>query len=262
MPYDLSWLKDIDENSYKPMNVQLSEVLTDFITRAKLVPGDPFPSESELIERFGVSRMTVRAALIRIATEGLIYKIQGKGTFVAEPRLSQKISDFESVETSLERQGITVVSQPLEVIQIHPMPIWLNNLGLSPDDKVTRSTRLKRIDDRILAIEHVFLPLPITDRFEPQELENEPIIELFNKHEETAVHRIVNVTKSHIIFEFEASLLEIGPDSPVLTRRFIFYNKKNLPVATGRITFVAELMEVEVDLIKQNGNPESIKVKY
>src|SRR5215813_12425665 len=51
---------------------------------ARLKPGDPLPSDAELCERFGVSRMTARQGVQRLADANLVYRVPGQGTFVAD----------------------------------------------------------------------------------------------------------------------------------------------------------------------------------
>src|SRR5262249_34534337 len=70
-----------------PEGRRLREILEGLV--AKLAPGDALPSERLLAERYGVARMTVRGELDRLTAEGLTYRVQGRGTFVAEPRVAQ-----------------------------------------------------------------------------------------------------------------------------------------------------------------------------
>jgi DNA-binding LacI/PurR family transcriptional regulator len=75
----------LDPGSPSPLYAQLAEQLRRHIQRGELQPGDRLWSESELCDRFGVSRGTVREALDVLASEGLLQRIAGKGTFIAEP---------------------------------------------------------------------------------------------------------------------------------------------------------------------------------
>ncbi|MET0604741.1 MAG: GntR family transcriptional regulator, partial [Baekduia sp.] len=70
-----------------PKGTQLRSIMEDLIETLK--PGDPLPSERELAERYGVARMTVRAEITRLAAEGRVERVQGRGTFVAEARVAQ-----------------------------------------------------------------------------------------------------------------------------------------------------------------------------
>ena len=83
----------IDPNSVTPMYKQVLKILSDRITSGQLKPGDKLPSETALMSEFGVSRITVRAAIIELAEDGILVRSQGKGTFVATPKSTYKAND-------------------------------------------------------------------------------------------------------------------------------------------------------------------------
>ncbi len=62
------------------------------IENEELKPGDAVPTERELCEIQGVSRMTVNKAIMSLVNEGLLYREQGKGTFVAKPKENKRNS--------------------------------------------------------------------------------------------------------------------------------------------------------------------------
>ncbi|AZN43901.1 GntR family transcriptional regulator [Paenibacillus albus] len=72
-----------------PKYVQLKIEITNWIETGKLQPDEQMPSENEIAEQFGMSRQTVRQALGELEQEGRLYRMQGKGTFVAKPREEQ-----------------------------------------------------------------------------------------------------------------------------------------------------------------------------
>ncbi|WP_308638012.1 GntR family transcriptional regulator [Paenibacillus silvisoli] len=67
-----------------PLYNQIRTYITDQIARGELLPGARLPSENELAEHFGVSRITVKGALSTLVKEGTVYRIQGKGSYIAE----------------------------------------------------------------------------------------------------------------------------------------------------------------------------------
>ena len=67
-----------------PLYYQLENLLREKILSGAFAPGDRIPTESDLIRRYGVSRITVRQALTALAGEGLIERRQGRGTFVTD----------------------------------------------------------------------------------------------------------------------------------------------------------------------------------
>ena len=75
-----------------PLYAQVETILASEITNRVLPPGGQLPSETELAERFGVSRSTVREAIQNLKHRGLIEIHRGKGTFVVEPKVSQDLT--------------------------------------------------------------------------------------------------------------------------------------------------------------------------
>src|SRR5688500_6712476 len=58
---------------------------------ASLGPGAPLPSERLLADRYGLARMTVRSEVDRLVAEGIVFRLHGRGSFVAEPRVAQAV---------------------------------------------------------------------------------------------------------------------------------------------------------------------------
>ena len=75
----------IDPESPVPKYFQLQEILLDLIEK-ELTYNEMIPSERELVDRYGLSRMTVRQAINQLVADGRLYRLVGKGTFVARPK--------------------------------------------------------------------------------------------------------------------------------------------------------------------------------
>jgi GntR family transcriptional regulator len=84
-------LMRVDRNDHLPLYIQLKNIIEEKIKEEDLNPGDIIPSEKELQQEFGVSRITVRQAIKELENEGLVKKKQGKGTFVSFPKLSHEL---------------------------------------------------------------------------------------------------------------------------------------------------------------------------
>ncbi|MEU2867662.1 winged helix-turn-helix domain-containing protein [Streptomyces olivoreticuli] len=70
------------EDDSRPPYMQAAEVLRKEITQGRLKPGDKLPSARDLQERYGIASSTVQNALRLLKTEGLVFTVQGRGTFV------------------------------------------------------------------------------------------------------------------------------------------------------------------------------------
>jgi len=86
----------LDENSPVPLYHQLSRFLRERIERQEWKEGEKIPTELELCDEFALSRGTIAQALKELENEGLIYRKQGRGTFVKEKIITQDLSHFYS----------------------------------------------------------------------------------------------------------------------------------------------------------------------
>ncbi len=83
--------------SHQPLYLQIKEALKKQILAGEYAPYQRMPSESELMNSFGVSRITVRQALRDLHSEGLIFTSQGKGTFASKPKAMQDVQHLEGL---------------------------------------------------------------------------------------------------------------------------------------------------------------------
>ena len=95
----------INRSSKLPLYHQLYELLRSGITSGRWQPGDMLPPESELTERYEVSRTTVRQVLEMLVNEGLIYRQRGRGSFVAHPTVEQTLVRIISFTDDMRQRG-------------------------------------------------------------------------------------------------------------------------------------------------------------
>ncbi|HEX5116403.1 MAG TPA: GntR family transcriptional regulator [Pseudonocardiaceae bacterium] len=121
-------------------------------------PGSPIPTERSLAAEFDVSRTTVRQALAELTVEGRLLRVQGKGTFAAEPKVAQRLQ-LSSYTEDMRAQGRQPSSRLLEMSE-EPADSDLSRLlGIRASAKVLRLNRLRLADGEPMAIETTHLPL-------------------------------------------------------------------------------------------------------
>ena len=98
-----------------PAYIAIERALREDI--ARMQPGDAIPTESQLCERFGVSRMTARAGVARLVDQGLLYRTRGKGTFVAQPHVHRQAGRLRSFSQDMLARGLRPSSRILEIAQ-------------------------------------------------------------------------------------------------------------------------------------------------
>ncbi len=125
---------------------------------AELKADAPLPSDAMLCEEFGVSRMTARNAVQRLVQEGIVYRVPGRGTFVAEPPVHRQAGNLLSFTEEMRRRGREPSSRVLSREVREPRPSEASHLQLRPDESVIALRRLRVADDEPVAIEEAVFP--------------------------------------------------------------------------------------------------------
>jgi phosphonate metabolism transcriptional regulator PhnF len=125
---------------------QLSEILLNQIESGLFKPGHQLPTETELSKRYKLNRHTVRQGLGRLEDKGFVYKIKGKGTFVANNKIAYKVSEKTRFTTSILEVGLSPDAELLDFYEISAGNELAQKLRISPDDKVVVLEILRHVN--------------------------------------------------------------------------------------------------------------------
>jgi GntR family transcriptional regulator len=139
----------------EPKYWALKQHLLDLLE--SLPPGAAIPTERSLATEFGVSRTTVRQALADLTAEGRLHRVQGKGTFAAEPKIAQRLQ-LSSYTEDIRAQGREPSSRLLEIDEIPAEGDLPKLLRIRTGAKVLRVQRLRLADGEPMALETTHLP--------------------------------------------------------------------------------------------------------
>jgi GntR family transcriptional regulator, N-acetylglucosamine utilization regulator len=141
-----------------PLYRQIETDVRDRIRSGDLVPGAQLPTEIELMDRYGVSRATVRQALRELVAEGLVEIRRGLGTYVTQRRFEHTIGGFYSFSREIERHGLEPRTRVLG-LGVEPADEAVAvALGLDAGTAVVALRRLRLADDDPLVVETSYLP--------------------------------------------------------------------------------------------------------
>lgn len=143
-------------------HVQVREYVRALLDGAE--PGSPAPSERDLVQQFGVARMTVRQALDALVTEGLLERVPGRGTFVAHTPLDVRMR-LSSYTEEMARRGLRPQSRTLLARMESAGPGVARALELSEGDAVVHWQRLRLADGQPMCIEDAYLADSIVPGF-------------------------------------------------------------------------------------------------
>ena len=147
----------LDKNSAVPIYVQLEEFIKKKIKERVYLPGESLPTERELTELFGVSRMTIRQAISNLVHQGVLYKIPGKGAFISKEVIEKKL-EIESFSEDMEKRGLIPSSKVLYFEKIIPNSEIKLKLQLSENEEVYFINRLRLANNEPMALEFCYLP--------------------------------------------------------------------------------------------------------
>lgn len=135
-----------------PMWFQISQRLTTAIEKGTFASGDVLPSESALVNRFGVSRTTARSALDHLENAGLIERRQGRGSIVLPPRVDQPLALLSSFGEDMRARGLTPSYRTRRVVRRAPSRVVAEALGIDKGERAVFVDRLLLADGAPLAI--------------------------------------------------------------------------------------------------------------
>lgn len=138
-------------DSAVPKHVQLRSLLAD-LSATELAPDVAIPSERELMERYAVSRATVRRAIESLIAEGVLRRVQGKGTFVARPRVESHLH-LASFTQDMRRRGKTPSTRVVRVESDVPPAEVTRFFGLAEGEPAWRVERVRLAEGEPMAYE-------------------------------------------------------------------------------------------------------------
>jgi len=230
-------------NPKVPLYYKIESDLKNKIFSGHYKPGNILPSERELIDIYKVSRLTARAAVDRLATENLVVKIQGKGTFVSKPKLKYRIGHLYSSGEEILMKYYEIETKVLNLKIIIADKNVKEYLELQENEKTVYLERLRYADTTPVALIKSYLPyryvpnielVDFNDKSLYQTLENSYGLQL-NEAQET-IEAVRANTRS-------ANLLEIKPGTPLLLDHRITY------LIDGKI-IEYEIVEYRSDIYK------------
>jgi len=221
----------LEENGILPLYHQLTGVIKREIKIGSLKPGDKLPSEKELCEKYRISRTTVRQALLSLVNEGLLYRKQGKGTFVARPKLLRDLIEVYSFSTDMRNLGLNPSSDVLEQKIILATEDLARSLDLEAGkDKVTKLTRVRLANNEPLLIETTYIPYNIAPSLVKEDMGSNSLYAVLSKKYKLSLSHAVETYEAISIGKREAKFLKCKPSSPGFFIERIAYIEDNTPI--------------------------------
>lgn len=196
-----------------PRYHQLKEILLKLIKSGKFEPGEQFPTEEALCERFDVSRGTVARALNILADEGWLRRERGRGTFVSQLSPSTVTFRLVSFAEDMETRGVEPATRLVKRRVVPASEEVAARLQVPVGEKVIEIARVRLADERPMAYETRRLSYDLCPQLMDDDLEHHSIHSLLIDKYNIPLIRACHTVEARVPSEEEARILEVEPGS-------------------------------------------------
>ncbi|MBI9046598.1 MAG: GntR family transcriptional regulator [Anaerolineaceae bacterium] len=254
----------IDRNSFIPFYIQVKNALTEYIEDNKFPPGHQFPGEADLCTAFDVSRTVIRQALREMETLGLIYRVKGRGTFIAEPKIRESLFQeltgfYQDMISKGYRPKSTVLKQ--EIVAANKKVAAY--LELKEGAQIIQIDRLRFVNQEPIVLTSTYLPYEICAPLLEIDLANQSLYAYLEREHGLYITRGKRFFEAVIANPMEAEMLQIEAGSPLILINSISYLADGTPLEYYHAVHRGDRSRFETELIRVNKPGElAIKLEF
>ncbi len=232
-----------------PLSTQTQQYLLDLIERGTYGPGEQLPSEKVLSVQLGISRSTLREALMNLEQDGVLIRRHGVGTFVApgyEHRLESGLERLESILEMAARQGLEVRVEGLEVRQTAADPNLCEKLEVQPGTEITSIRRAILVDETPVAYMADFAPSSILPSDEVDDTFNGSVLDLLREKQLAEIAQVVAHIVAITADRTLSARLQVRRGQPLLLLEETVFTSAGEVVECSRNYFVPDHFQFHV----------------
>ena len=232
-------LRPLNKNSPVPLYIQLYSRLAEKINSGDFQAGEQIPTERGLAETLNVSRITARQAIDALVESGLVYREQGRGTFVAEPKMRGVIGFTSFSENMIARgmhpssliikQNLTYVDEQLQ-----------KTLKIGPNEQALHLVRLRLADDKPVALQTAYLPQNLCPGLESEPLGSQSLYAILRQRYAINPAWTEAEVQAQAASSEEAHYLQIEKNDPVLVIKGLTFSDSFEVVESVRTVYLSK----------------------
>ena len=245
--------RTIDPSNILPKYYQLANILREQIENGTWKANETIQSERQLELQYNLSRPTIRQAIDLLISQGYLYRIHGKGTFVSPPKLQKGVLELTSFSEDMRNRGLEPGQIFLEFGYVKPPEKVKKRLEIeTPRKKVLRIKRIRTGNDIPIGIQDSFLNLPEGKEITRSELDERGSIYAILQEKfgifPAEADETLEVT---LATEEEATFLTIPVGSPLLLNERILYSQDRKAIEFVSILYRGDRYKYSMRLIKK-----------
>jgi GntR family transcriptional regulator len=241
----------VNRQSPIPLHLQIRQILLDSIESGELRPGARLLQEREIAARYDLSLAPVRQAILDLVKEGYLYRERGRGTFVREPKVEEKISILSSFTESLRAKGLRADVRVLKQ-ELVSAPKDVHAALLAREQSLLLIERLALVDHEPVALLAAYLSPTSFPGLNEVSLENASLYRTLEERFGTTVVRAENVIEVMRCNPAEAALLDVPRGTPALQVEGRTFDQQDRPVEYSRVVYRADRFRFRLDSFRRS----------
>ena len=237
----------IDREDHQKLYLQLYGILRKKIENHEWTLGSQIPTEEELCNMFGVSRATVRNAVLELVRQGYLKRQQGKGTFIFKDVISEGLTMLTSFRELMLEEGLNISTNILARTVMMPVDDLDIKLDIPKDKHIIYIKRLRTVDNEPILLQETYIPYHICPFLLEEDIDHNSLFDLIEKKYGIKITKVKNDIEISYLNADEARLIGLAVGSAAILLSQYFYSGETLVMytrsikRTDRFKFLMEL---------------------
>lgn len=234
-----------------PLYVQVEDVLSERIASGALPAGCQLPSEESLISEFAVSRTTIRTTIQNLVRQGLVEIRRGRGTFVAQPGITQELTELTGFVEDMQVLGRHATARVLDKKVVPASDPVARQLALPVGTAVVQILRVRLADEVPLSFDETYLPEELGRKVMADDLVTEPIFSLLEQRYSTPLLEAEYQMEASIAGTAVAIALSVPPGSPIFLIERTSFSVGHRPVDYEKLHYRGDRIRFRTRLARR-----------
>lgn len=241
-------MKKVDKESPIPLYYQLKNIISEMIENEELKADEVVPTERELCEYHGISRMTANKAIASLVNEGLLYRERGKGTFVVKDKEKHPLHNLLGFTEDMLRRGISIHTRILSFRRKPATKKLQHDLQLKEHEEVFEICRLRSVSGEPYAIETAYLTAALCEGLSAEMLENNSLYGILEKQFGLQIEYANQTIEPVLVNDYESEMLQVKQKTLALMFSRLTYAKKDIPFEVTKAIYRSDRYKFEITL--------------
>jgi GntR family transcriptional regulator len=241
----------ISRHSSVPLHLQFRQYLLDLVERGEFLPGERLPTETELAARHRVSLAPVRQAILDLVKDGYLYRVRGRGTFVREQKVEEKISILASFTESMRAKGLAAEVRILRQGLV-PAPQEVREALRLRSREVLLVERRALVNGDPVALLSAYLPPRKFPGLVTMQLGGRSLYQTLSEKYRTMMVRAESFIEVGRCGPDQAALLGVPPGSPVLLVEGVTFDQDDQPAEYSRVMYRPDRFRFRLDSYRRS----------